>query len=159
MKKIILIISSIIIVAVLGLVAFFGGRTIYDTGVNDGKQDEANSISDKLKALGSAVFEKENFQKELNKIFSDLPSEIDDEGIDSYIEKLTSLIDGISTEKVKSLLKEYLSKWENFKEVYDSEDNNKITENFNQLKTKAEELSDEVKTLFDESIEESPEEL
>ncbi|MBQ3474535.1 hypothetical protein IJH24_03920 [Candidatus Saccharibacteria bacterium] len=159
MKKIILIISSIIIVAVLGLVAFFGGRTIYDTGVNDGKQDEANSISDKLKALGSAVFEKENFQKELNKIFSDLPSEIDDEGIDSYIEKLTSLIDGISTEKVKSLLKEYLSKWENFKEVYDSEDNNEITENFNQLKTKAEELSDEVKTLFDESIEESLEEL
>lgn len=155
MKKIILIIGCII----FGIAVAFGGKLLYDNGFINGKQEESNAMSEKLKALGSAIFEKENFQKELNNLFNDLPTEVDDEGIDSYIEKLTGLIDGVSTENVKDLLEEYLGKWEEFKDVYDGEDNNEISENFNQLKTQTEELSDKIKTLFDESIEESLEEL
>ncbi len=141
------------------MAGFFGGKAIYNNGVMNGRRAESDEMTDKLKALGNAVFEKENFQKTVNKVFSDFPTEVDSEGIDSYIEKLSGLIDGLSTEKVKTVLEEYLNKWQEFKDVYDSEDNNEITENFDELKAQAKELSTKIKTLFDESIKESLEEL
>lgn len=159
MKKPILIIGGAIIVVALGVAGFFGGKAIYNNGVMNGRRAESDEMTDKLKALGNAVFEKENFQKTVNKVFSDFPTEVDSEGIDSYIEKLSGLIDGLSTEKVKTVLEEYLNKWQEFKDVYDSEDNNEITENFDELKAQAKELSTKIKTLFDESIKESLEEL
>lgn len=159
MKKIILIITSVIMVIALGFATFFGVRAIYDNGVMVGRQEEADENSEKLKALGNAISEKEAFQKELNKLFTDLPSEVNEEDINTYIKKLTELISKVSTEKVKALLEEYLNKWQNFKEVYDSEDNNEIDVNFNQLKVQTEELSNEIKTLFDQTIEDSLESL
>lgn len=157
--KSIKIISSIILLIVFGLTAFFGGKTIYDSGITNGRQMESDEISEKLNALGNAISEKESFQKAINNLFSDLPAEINNDGIKNYIEKLTGLIDETSTEKVKELLNSYLEEWKNFGEVYSSESNPEITENFNQLKTKAEDLSAQIKTTFDKSIEESLEEL
>lgn len=159
MKKPIIIIGGIIIVIALGVGLFFGGTAIYNNGLRNGRQEESNEMSDKLKTLGNAVSEKENFQKNLNDLFNGFPAELDAEGIDSYIEKISELIGGLSTEKVKSVLEEYLNKWQEFKDIYASEDNNQITENFNQLKTQAKDLSGKIKTLFDESIKESIEAL
>ncbi len=159
MKKIVLIITGVVTVLALGVGIFFGAKTIYNNGVAEGRQEESDEMSDKLRVLGDAVFEKETFQKSVNNLFNSFPTELNSEGIDSYIEKLSELINSLSTEKVKNLLNEYLNKWQDFKEVYASENNGEITERFNQLKTQTEELSGKIKTVFDESIKESLENL
>ena len=154
-KKSTIIIGSIIAIIAIGVAVFFGARGIYQNGINNGRKFEAEEISERLKSLGNAVAEKENFKNELNSLFNDFPSEINGDGIDLYIEKITNLVNNVSTEKIKTLLEKYLDEWKNFKDVYAGEDNNEISENFNQLKMKAEELSAKIKTTFDESIKEA----
>ncbi len=152
MNKTIKIISGIIIILLVGIGAFFGAKQIYRSGLDDGRQAESEAISEKLKMLGNAVSEKEAFKNKLNDIFTELPSEVDETSIDSYIESLSELIASVSVEDVKTLLNGYLGEWQDFKNTYVAQDNDEISEKFNQLKVKSQELSSQIKTVFDDSI-------
>ena len=152
MNRTIKIISGILIILLVGIGAFFGAKQIYHSGLDDGRQAESEAISEKLKMLGNAVSEKEAFKNKLNDIFIESPSEIDESSIDSYIENLSKLIASVSVEDVKTLLNDYLGEWQDFKDAYLGQDNGEISEKFNQLKVKNQELSSQIKTVFDNSI-------
>ena len=151
-RKVAIVICSVIAIAILGVGAYFGAKAIFENGINEGKIIEADEVAERVKALGAAVSEKANFQKNINEVFADLPAEVNTEGIDGYITKLTELGDKINVESVKTAINEYLSKWQAFKETYASEDNGKITEEFNALKTVSEDTAKQVKSLYDEAI-------
>ena len=151
-SKIAIIVCSLVAIVALGIGVYFGAKAIYENGVSEGKIIEADEIAEKVKALGTAVSEKADFQKDVNAALADLPTEVNAEGIDAYIAKLTELGDKINTENVKSAVNEYLGKWQAFKETYASEDNAKITEEFNNLKTVSEDTAKQIKSLYDEAI-------
>lgn len=153
MKKIVLI----IIIAIAGTIAvgvglYFGGSAIYNAGVSDGRNAMSDEMAESLNVLGSAVSEKESFQKELNNALTEVPSELNAEGIDLYIGKLTEVIDRVNVEDVKTALNKYLEQWKAFKETYASQQNNSIGEKFNELKASAIDTSKQLKTIYDERI-------
>ena len=153
MKKIVLI----IIIAIAGTIAvgvglYFGGSAIYNAGVSDGRNAMSDEVAESLNVLGSAVSEKESFQKELNNALTEVPSELNAEGIDLYIGKLTEVIDRVNVEDVKTALNKYLEQWKAFKETYTSQQNNSIGEKFNELKASAIDTSKQLKTIYDERI-------
>lgn len=154
-KKTLIVLGSIIAVVLIGIAVFFGAKAIYNNGVSKGRQLEAEEIADKIESLGDAISERESFKAELSELVKDLPSEVDSDGIDLYIEKLKNLVEKVSTKDVKNLLEEYYNQWLNFKEVYLSENNDEITNSFNELKTKTKELSESIKAKFNESIKNS----
>ena len=158
-RKVALIICSIIAVAVLGVGAYFGAKAIYENGISEGKMIESDEIAERIKALGTAVSEKVDFQKNVNEIFAELPAEVNTEGIDGYIAKLTELSDKVNVESVKAVVAEYMNKWQAFKETYASEDNNKIAEEFNALKTVSEDTAKQIKSLYDEAVKNAIQEL
>lgn len=153
MKKIVLV----IIIAIAGTIAvgvglYFGGSAIYNAGVSDGRNAMSDEVAESLNVLGSAVSEKESFQKELNNALTEVPSELNAEGIDLYIGKLTEVIDRVNVEDVKTALNKYLEQWKAFKETYTSQQNNSIGEKFNELKASAVDTSKQLKTIYDERI-------
>lgn len=158
-KTISIIIITIIVLITVGIGLYFGGDAIYNAGVSDGREEMSEEVSENVKNLGMAVSEKETFRQELNDALSNVPSDINTEGIDEYIKKLNELIDKTEVEEVKASLKEYLGKWQALKEIYASENNNEISEKFNELKTIANDTAKNLKTIYDDKIREAIEKL
>ena len=160
MKKITsIIVLTIIAITAVGVGLYFGGNAIYNAGIDDGRNAMSDEISENVKNLGAAVAEKESFRKELGDALSDVPAELNTEGIEGYIKKLNELIEKVEIEDVKTSLKEYLGKWQAFKETYSSENNNEISEKFNELKATATNVAKELKTIYDDRIREAIDKL
>ena len=151
-KTISIIIIVIVAITAVGVGLYFGGNAIYNAGINDGREAMSEEVSENVNALGMAVAEKEAFRKELGCVLSDIPAELNTEGIDEYIKKLNELIGKVEIEDVKTTLKEYLGKWQAFKETYASENNNEIGEKFNELKITAADTAKNLKSLYDDMI-------
>ncbi len=151
-KTISIIIIAIVAITAVGVGLYFGGNAIYNAGINDGREAMSEEVSENVNALGMAVAEKEAFRKELGSVLSDIPAELNTEGIDEYIKKLNELIGKVEIEDVKTTLKEYLGKWQAFKETYASENNNEIGEKFNELKITAADTAKNLKSLYDDMI-------
>lgn len=147
-----IIMVSVVGVVLVGTGLFFGAKAIYNSGVNDGKRIESEESAERIHALGQAMREKANFQEKVTAVFNELSDEINSEDIDKYIENLGQLITQTANEDVKAILNEYLAKWQEFKEKYASEDNNKITESFNALKTTASEAAAKINDKYNEAI-------
>lgn len=158
-KTISIIIIAIVAIIVAGAGLYFGGNAIYDAGINDGRNAMSDEVSENVKNLGATVAEKESFRNELENTLSGMPAELNTEGIDKYIEKLNELIDKVEIEDIKNTLKEYLSKWQAFKETYASENNDEISEKFNGLKATATDTAKNLKTLYDNKIRKAIERL
>lgn len=158
-KKLIIIISTVVAAVILGIALFFGGRAVYESGFTAGKQAMLDETSDKVKALGVAVSEKASFQDKVYKVFAELPSELNAEGIDKYLEGLKEITDSTKLEAAKVILEQYTEKWQSFKDVYASEDNGQITEKFNELKIAANDTASQLKTAYDEAIKQSVDNL
>ncbi len=158
-KTISIIIITIMAVIAAGIGLYFGGNAIYNTGVNDGRNAMSDEVSEKIRGLGIVVAEKEYFRNELESALSDTPAELNTEGIDGYIGKLNELIDKIELENVKDILRGYLDKWQTFKETYASENNDEISEKFNELKTTATDTAKDLKALYDNKVREAIERL
>ena len=152
MRKIVVAGACILLALGLGLGGYFGAKAIYENGIQTGRQQVIDETSDNVKELAMAVSEKTSFQQQISAMFTELPNEVNAESIDGYITQLTELIDKTNTEQVKVALTDYLKEWNKFKETYASEDNNTITESFNELKVTAKNTAASAKSLFDESI-------
>ena len=148
------IIASVAALIIATLV-FFGIKLAYDRGVADGRADYESETSELLSSLGTAISEKSDFVKNSSSTLTDVPTEINEEGINTYIKNLTTLRDSTNTESVKSALNNYIAKWQEFKDTYASENNDAITEAFNELKTTTETLSTEIRQLYDAKITEA----
>lgn len=151
-KKWLVTVFTLILLAGIGVGAYFGAKAIYESGLKQGHEEESKALSESITSLGHTVAEKADFLKSLAESFASLPSELDTEGIDKYLASLTELINKTTNENVKNTLNEYLAKWQDFKSTYESQDNNKITESFNALKTSAEETSAKIKSIYDDLI-------
>lgn len=158
-KTISIIIITIVAITAVGVGLYFGGNAIYNAGINDGREAMSEEVSENVNNLGAAVAEKESFRKELSSALSEVPAELNTEGIDEYIGKLNELIGKVEIEDVKTSLNEYLGKWQTFKEIYASENNNEISEKFNELKTAAMDTAKNLKELYDNRIREAIEKL
>ena len=151
-KKLLTTIIILLVVIGIGVGTFFGVRAVYNNGVDEGRKTEAEAVAESVQALGRAVQEKVDFQGKLAQIFGDLPGEINAEDIDKYIGNLNELMDQTDNEEIKSTLSDYANKWQEFKGVYETQDNNKITEYFNALKVNATDMAGKIKTIYDETI-------
>lgn len=158
-NKIVLIICSIVLAAMLGVGIYFGAKAIYNNGVQEGRWLAVEEVSDRVKALGVAVSEKVNFQKSISELFADAPKEMNTEAIDAYIAKLEELAGKAEVENVEAILQDYLGKWRTFKETYVSENNGQIEEAFNGLKSAAEDTAKQIKSQYDEAVKKAVQEL
>lgn len=151
-KKMLTVIIVLLVIVGLAVGTFFGVRAIYETGVSEGRKTEAEEVAESVQALGRAVQEKFDFQGKVAQVFGELPGEINAEGIDKYIGNLNELINQTNNEEIKTTLNDYANKWQEFKNIYESRDNSKITESFNALKTNANDVASRIKTIYDETI-------
>ena len=150
-KTRIYIVFAIIALAIIGI-ACFCINSAYHKGYYDGHANYESETTESLVRLGNAISEKTEFIKNSDVVLKDVPSEIEEEGIDIYISNLTTLNNSIHTEAVKQLLESFIKDWQEFKETYASEDNDAITAKFNELKTKATTLSNSIREIFDNEI-------
>lgn len=146
------IIGAVIVSVGVGVGVYFGGKSIYNSGIDNGVQSTENKMKDALNTLGQAVQEKTDLQEKITGIFKDLPETTNSEAIDKYIENLNNLINETQNEDIKNTLNDFNNKWQEFKNTYASQDNNQISEAFNALKTYAADTADKIKTFYDEAI-------
>ena len=151
-KHIITIVCCVIAVTAIGVGAFFGAKSIYTHGVEDGRTEIEAEYSDRISALGKAVGDKNSFQDTINRFTAELPDTINAEAIDKYIEAMEGIRNEITDSSIGDSISSYIDKWKEFKEEYASQDNEAIEEQFNALKTTASDLTKQIKTQFDDSI-------
>lgn len=151
-KKWVLVVVILLIVVGVGAGAFFGARAIYDAGVSEGRKIEAEEVAESVRTLGQAVQEKVEFQEKLSGVFRELPEMMNSEEIDKYIENLNTLKSQINNESVISFLDDFIAKWQDFKNIYSTKDNEVIAEAFNALKTNSLDIANNIKTVYDEAI-------
>jgi len=143
---------SVVLTAAIGVGTYFGAKTIYDKGVSDGKAELESQISENVTTLAAAVSEKTNVRQAIIDTLSDIPTESNTESIAAYIQKLTELLEKITNPEVNKILANYKSAWENFQQIYATEDNAAITESFNDLRATTTETSTKIKDTLDQAI-------
>ena len=151
-RKLLIVVTSVVLTAILGVGVFFFFFSVYDNGVNAGHQSAMNEVSEKLTQLVQAIKEKATLQKSIEDNLTDLPEKIDSETVDQYIEAINNLTQNTTNEQIKSLLRNYSDQWREFKNIYDSKDNEKITESFDALKNTAKETASQIKSQCDAAI-------
>ena len=151
MKKTVTIIIGAALIAGLTIGVGFAINTAYKNGQADGRQVAIQEVSENIKSLGVAVEEKAKYIQQSSVLMQDVPSEINAEAIEKYIDNLEKLMIEVPDD-VQTLLASYLDKWKQFKEIYASEDNNAIQELFNELKTGAVELAKNIQSVYDSNI-------
>ena len=149
-KKVYIIFSSVILVLIVA--ACFCIHSAYNKGVSDGRANYEQETAELLSNLGTVISEKVNFRQSANNILVDVPNEINSDGIEAYIKNLNSLKDSVNTEAVKNIISEYIEKWQNFKDTYETEDNGAIEAAFNELKESAATAATQIKEAYDNQI-------
>ena len=146
------IIITLLAIVVLGLGTFFGARTIYNQGVYDGRIEYEKTTAESLTTLATAISAKSDFIKNSNQLLADTPTEITEETIDTYIKNLTTLNDSTPLDSVKTLLTDHIKKWQDFKTIYSSKDNDAITTAFDELRTDSVTTVTKIQEAYDEQI-------
>ncbi len=142
----------IVLVILIAVATFFGVNAAYNKGVQTGRENYEKETAELLSTLGTAISEKTTFNQNAKEILKDVPAEINKEGIDKYIDNLVTLANTTKTEEIKNIINDYIAKWQSFKEVYLSEDNDAISEAFNNLKTEAGSTATKIREAFDAKI-------
>lgn len=150
-KTRIYIVFSVVVLIVISI-ACFCIHSAYRKGVSDGRADYEKEAAELLSTLGNAISEKTEFNKNASLVLKDVPAEIEEEGINTYINNLTTLENSTRTESAKKLLSSFIEKWRSFKDVYASEDNSTITDAFNELKTSSATLTEKIREAYDDQI-------
>lgn len=149
------ILAPLAIIAVIALLTFFFlaiRQYEYDRGIEAGKAEQQENTRYALNEIATLITEKQK----LNETLSSLPTaELDATTIDQYLEALAKVTP--VDQEAQNLLKSYQEKWQAFKEVYATEDNTKIAEEFNSLKAAATEtakkLTDHYNSVINKSLE------
>ena len=149
MKKNIIIVLACAIIAV-GL--SFGAYALYKHGLNNGRNEIINQVSENVVDLANAVSDKSEVSNKITTTLVDFPAEIDTDGISEYIGKLDSLNDLISSEEISNIIEGYKAEWDKFSQIYETEDNDAISDSFDNLRKTASETADKIKEALDSNI-------
>ena len=144
------VIPGLLIVIII--IMAFSINVAYHQGIQDGRKDYENETLDLLLTLGNAISEKSIFNQSASNILKDVPTEINEEGINTYLNNLATLGDAINTDEVKNIINEFIEKWQSFKEIYLAEDNDAITEAFNNLKSESTTITSKIREAYDIKI-------
>lgn len=144
------VIPGLLIVIII--IMAFSINVAYRQGIQDGRKDYENETLDQLLTLGNAISEKSNFNQSASNILKDVPTEINEEGINTYLNNLATLGGNINTDEVKNIINEFIEKWQSFKEIYLTEDNDAITEAFNNLKSESTTITSKIREAYDIKI-------
>ena len=150
------LIINVIILAVVALGACLIGKFAYDKGKEDGRNTYEAEVSESIGGLANAIVEKSDDIKALQSLES-LPSEINEESIDAYLEALAKI--DLKNAEAKETLKNYQDAWQALKTTYATEDNDKIKTEYETLKSTAEETVQKLQTLYDQNISSALEKL
>ena len=156
MKKIIKKVNSSKIIIVIFAVAFIaaGGaflyRTAYENGKADGRKNYESETSELVKNLATAISEKVEDTKAISENLNNLPSEVNQDSINTYIESIGKIT--LKNEEAKSIMKSYEESWQALKTTYETGDNDKIKNEFENLKSSAEDTAKKLQELYDSRI-------
>ena len=145
--------NKIIIILAIAFVAtggIFLYKFAYEKGKTDGRQNYESETSDLVKNLATAVSEKAEDSKNIAENLSSLPSEINQDAINSHLEALGKI--ELKNETAKTILKSYEDAWQALKTTYETGDTEKIKTEFETLKNTAKETAEKLQTLYDENI-------
>lgn len=148
------IILGIMLVVFLSI----GGICLYKIAHDNGRAEVLSEKGENLTAVGKAVAEKANETKKLAENLA-VTEPLDTDGIENYLAGLSKIISETENAEAKKLLEEYFAKWESFKTVYASEDNEKIQAEFAGLKAAANETAEKLQKVYDTQITEALEKL
>lgn len=143
----ILIIFAVAFVIAGGIFLY---KSAYDKGKADGRENYESETSDLVKNLATAVSEKTEDSKSLSENLENLPSELNQDSIDEYLETLGKI--ELKNEEAKNILKSYEDAWQAMKTTYETGDNDKIKSEYETLKNTAAETAEKLQTLYDNNI-------
>ncbi|MBR3365531.1 hypothetical protein IKG48_00160 [Candidatus Saccharibacteria bacterium] len=145
--------NKIIIILAVAFVAtggIFLYKFAYEKGKTDGRQNYESETSILVKNLATAVSEKVEDSKNISENLNNVPSELDQDSINSQIEALGKI--ELKNETAKTILNSLKDAWQALKTTYEAGDNDKIKTEFENLKSTAKETAEKLQTLYDENI-------
>ena len=144
------IIIAIFAVAFIAAGGIFLYKTAYENGKTDGRKNYQTETSELVGSLATAISEKVEDTKNISENLHSLPAEIDQESINAYLEALQKIT--LKNEATKEILKSYEDSWTAMKTAYETQDNEKIKSEFENLKAAAEDTSKKLQELYDTNI-------
>ena len=144
------IILAIFAVAFIAAGGIFLYKTAYENGKTDGRKNYQTETSELVGSLATAISEKVEDTKNISENLHSLPAEIDQESINAYLEALQKIT--LKNEATKEILKSYEDSWTAMKTAYETQDNEKIKSEFENLKAAAEDTSKKLQELYDTNI-------
>lgn len=146
---------SKIIIGVFALAFIVAGgiflyKFAYEKGKTDGRKNYESETSDLVKNLATAVSEKVEDSKNISEKLGSIPSEVDQDSINSQIEALDKI--ELKNEQGKTILDSLKDAWQALKTTYETGDNDKIKSEFETLKNTAKETAEKLQALYDENI-------
>ena len=147
LSKTIIIVFAVAFVATGGIFLY---KTAYENGKVDGRKNYESETSDLVKNLATAVSEKSSDFATIQNNLNNLPSEINEEAIGTYLETLGKI--ELKNESAKTILKSYEDAWQALKTTYGTGDNEKIKTEFETLKNTAKETAEKFQSLYDGNI-------
>lgn len=125
-------------------------KTAYENGKADGRRNYESETSDLVKNLAVAVSEKVEDTKNISENLSELPSEVNQDSINGYLEAFDKI--ELRNEEAKNVLSSLKDAWQAMKTTYETGDNEKIKAEFETLKDTVKETTERLQTLYDEQI-------
>lgn len=147
LSKIIIIIFAVAFIAAGGIFLY---KTAYENGKTDGRKNYESETSDLVKNLATAVSEKTEDLKNISENLDSVPSEINQDAINSYLESLGKI--ELKNEDARTILNSFKDAWQAMKTTYETGDNDKIKTEFETLKNTAKETTEKLQTLYDGNI-------
>ena len=144
------IIIAIFAVAFIAAGGIFLYKTAYENGKTDGRKNYQTETSELVGSLATAISEKVEDTKNISENLHSLPAEIDQESVNAYLEALQKIT--LKNEAAKEILKSYEDSWTAMKTAYETQDNEKIKSEFENLKVAAEDTSKKLQELYDTNI-------
>lgn len=144
------VILGFVVIAFIASGGVFLYKTAYENGKAEGRKNYESETTSLVQSLAKAVSEKSHDVAELQAGLSSLPTEVNEDSINAYLDALAKI--NLQNNEASDILKSYANSWQAMKTTYATQDNEKIKAEFETLKTSAEETKTKLQNLYDQNI-------
>ncbi|MBQ9029757.1 hypothetical protein IJ114_03265 [Candidatus Saccharibacteria bacterium] len=144
------VILGFVVIAFIASGGVFLYKTAYENGKAEGRKNYESETISLVQNLAKAVSEKSHDVAELQAGLSSLPTEVNEDSINAYLDALAKI--NLQNNEASDILKSYANSWQAMKTTYATQDNEKIKAEFETLKTSAEETKIKLQNLYDQNI-------
>lgn len=144
------VILGFVVIAFIASGGVFLYKTAYENGKAEGRKNYESETTNLVQSLAKAVSEKSHDVAELQAGLSSLPTEVNEDSINAYLDALAKI--NLQNNEASDILKSYANSWQAMKTTYATQDNEKIKAEFETLKTSAEETKIKLQNLYDQNI-------